>query len=75
MYLIIAVIAVFATFLTAVYTFWPAIRIFFGPLSPSMEKVKEAPLTMTVPLCILAVLSVLIGLFPDIILHFLSSVF
>jgi NADH-quinone oxidoreductase subunit M len=74
-YLIIAVIAVFATFLTAVYTFWPAIRIFFGPLSPSMEKVKEAPLTMTVPLCILAVLSVLIGLFPEIILHFLSSVF
>jgi formate hydrogenlyase subunit 3/multisubunit Na+/H+ antiporter MnhD subunit len=74
-YLIIAVIAVFATFLTAVYTFWPAIRIFFGPLSPSMEKVKEAPLTMTAPLCFLAVLSVLIGLFPDIILHFLSSVF
>jgi len=73
-YLAIAMVAIFATFLTAAYTFWPAIRIFFGPISPSMEKVKEAPPTMTAPLCVLAVLSVLLGLFPEVILRFLSSV-
>ena len=73
-YLALAVVAIFATFLTAVYTFWPAVRMFFGPLSPSMENVKEAPLIMTAPLCILAVLSVLLGLFPEVILRFLSAV-
>jgi NADH-quinone oxidoreductase subunit M len=74
-YLIIAVVGIFATFLTSVYTFWPAIRIFFGPLSPAMEKVKEAPLVMTIPLCIVAVLSILIGIFPDVIMRMLTSIF
>jgi formate hydrogenlyase subunit 3/multisubunit Na+/H+ antiporter MnhD subunit len=73
-YLILAVLGIFATFLTAVYTFWPAIRIFFGPISPSMEKVKEAPLSMIIPMFALAVVSVLIGIFPDLIMHFLTSV-
>ena len=73
-YLIIAVVAIFATFLTSVYTFWPMIRIFFGPLNPNMEKVKEAPKSMLVPLFVLAAVSFLIGLFPDIIMHFLTSV-
>jgi formate hydrogenlyase subunit 3/multisubunit Na+/H+ antiporter MnhD subunit len=73
-YLILAVIAIFATFLTSVYTFWPAIRIFFGPLSASMEKVKEAPFSMTIPLCLLAIISLLIGIFPEIIMHFLTTV-
>lgn len=74
-FMVLAVVGLFATFLTAVYTFWPAIRIFFGPISPSMEKVKEAPLIMTIPLCVLAVVSLLIGIFPDVIMHFLTSVF
>jgi NADH-quinone oxidoreductase subunit M len=74
-YLVLAVLGIFATFLTSVYTFWPAIRIFFGPLSPAMEKVKEAPLSMTIPLCVLAVVSVLIGIFPNLIMHFLTSIF
>jgi proton-translocating NADH-quinone oxidoreductase chain M len=74
LYLAIAIIAIFATFLTSVYTFWPTIRIFFGPLKPEMEKVKEAPKTMTIPLCTLAAISLIIGLFPDVIMHFLTSV-
>jgi formate hydrogenlyase subunit 3/multisubunit Na+/H+ antiporter MnhD subunit len=74
-FMILAVVGVFATFLTAAYTFWPAVRIFFGPLKEQMQNVKEAPITMTAPLCALAVISVLIGLFPDVIMHFLTSVF
>jgi formate hydrogenlyase subunit 3/multisubunit Na+/H+ antiporter MnhD subunit len=74
-FMIVAVVGLFATFLTAVYTFWPAIRIFFGPIQPAMEKTKEAPLVMTAPLVALAVISVLIGLFPDVIMHFLTSIF
>ena len=74
-FLIIALVGIFATFLTSVYTFWPAIRIFFGPVSPAMEKVKEAPLIMTAPLCIIAILSILIGIFPDVIMRALTSIF
>jgi multicomponent Na+:H+ antiporter subunit D len=74
-FMVLAVVGLFATFLTAVYTFWPAVRIFFGPISSSMEKVKEAPLTMTIPLCVLAAISVLIGIFPEIIMRFLTSIF
>ncbi len=74
-YMVLAVVGLFATFLTAVYTFWPAIRIFFGPIPPAMEKTKEAPLTMTAPLIALAAISVIIGLFPDIVMHFLTSIF
>lgn len=74
-YLIMAIIGILVTFLTSVYTFWPTIRIFFGQVSPAMEKVKEAPLSMTIPLVVLAATSLLIGLFPDVIMHFLTSVF
>ncbi len=74
-YMVLAVVGLFATFLTAVYTFWPAIRIFFGTIPPAMETTKEAPLTMTAPLIALAAISVIIGLFPDIVMHFLTSIF
>jgi len=74
-YLIIAIVGIMATFLTSVYTFWPAVRIFFGPISPTMEKVKEAPYSMTIPLVVFAAISLIIGLFPDVIMHFLTSVF
>jgi formate hydrogenlyase subunit 3/multisubunit Na+/H+ antiporter MnhD subunit len=74
LYLTIAIVAIFATFLTSVYTFWPAIRIFFGPLKPNMENVKEAPKSMIIPLFALAIVSLIIGMFPDIIMHFLTSV-
>jgi formate hydrogenlyase subunit 3/multisubunit Na+/H+ antiporter MnhD subunit len=73
-FLIIVVLGVLASFLTCVYTFWPAVRIFFGPIGAGMEKVKEAPLSMIIPLFALVVVSVLIGIFPDVVLHFLSSV-
>lgn len=72
--LIIGIVAVFATFLTSVYTFWPVIRIFFGPLEPKMENVKEAPKSMLIPLFVLAFVSLLIGIFPDLIMKFLTSV-
>ncbi len=73
--LAIAVIAIFATFLTVVYTFWPAVRIFFGELPASLENVKEAPLSMTAPLLVLAIISFVIGIFPYLVTYFLSTFF
>ncbi len=73
--LAIALVGIFATFLTPVYTFWPAMRIFFGPLQPYHENVREAPLTMLVPLLVLAAVSLLIGIYPEIITRLLLPAF
>ncbi|MGA2573671.1 MAG: proton-conducting transporter membrane subunit [Candidatus Methanomethylicaceae archaeon] len=72
--LIVGLIGIFATFLTIVYTFWPIMRIFFGPTPPYMENVKEAPWSMIVPLFVLAIISFLIGIYPQLITHFLIPV-
>ena len=69
------ILAIFATFLSTVYAFWPVRRVFFGPLNPSLEHVKEAPLTMTLPLFVLVLVSLLIGIFPNLIMDFLTSYF
>lgn len=73
--LAVAVLGIFATFLTPVYTFWPVMRIFFGPPRPDHENVREAPLTMLVPLLVLAAVSLLIGIYPEIITRLLIPAF
>lgn len=73
--LALAVAGLFATFLTPVYTFWPVMRIFFGPSQPATENAKEAPLTMLIPLIILAAISFLMGVYPEIITRFLVPIF
>jgi len=71
--LAIPLIGIFATFLTLVYTFWPVKRIFFGPVPESLRNVRRAPLTMTIPLLLLAIVSLILGVYPDIIMRFLNS--
>jgi len=72
--LIIAAIGIFATFLTVVYTFWPAMRIFFGPTPKHLDNATDAPYSMTIPLLILALISFILGVHPELIMHFLSSI-
>ena len=62
---VVAIGAVVSTALTAGYTLWTMKRVFFGPLPAEMAEVHEAPLTMTVPLIILAATAILVGIFPD----------
>jgi len=71
--LLIALMGIFATFLTLAYTFWPIKRIFFGPLPDELRNVERAPLTMTLPLLILAIISLILGIYPDILMRFLNS--
>ncbi|RLI27028.1 hypothetical protein DRO58_04900, partial [Candidatus Bathyarchaeota archaeon] len=56
-----------------VYTFWPVMKVFFGPLPETLKEVKEAPFSMTVPLLILALTSFLFGVYPEFMMKFLSS--
>lgn len=62
---VVAIGAVVSTALTAGYTLWTMKRVFFGPVPAEMAEVHEAPLTMTVPLIILAATAIFVGIFPD----------
>lgn len=65
--LITASTGIIATILTACYGLWTIRRIFFGLRPEYLEEVKEAPLTITVPLLILSVMTILLGVYPAII--------
>jgi formate hydrogenlyase subunit 3/multisubunit Na+/H+ antiporter MnhD subunit len=71
--LLIAVLGIVATVLTVAYTFWPVRRIFFGPLPAHLQSVTEAPLTMIIPLFALAAISILLGIYPDLVTKMLVN--
>jgi NADH-quinone oxidoreductase subunit M len=70
-YLAVAILGLIATLFTVAYTFWPVKKIFFGPLASGLDGVKDAPLTMTVPLLAVVILSIIIGIYPDIVTKYL----
>ncbi|MBK5190989.1 MAG: hypothetical protein JJE19_05805, partial [Methanosarcinales archaeon] len=73
---LIVILAVMSTILTLVYTFLRGLQIFFGPLKPGLsnDKIRDPPLAMTVPLLILAVVSIILGVYPQPLLDLLHSV-
>jgi formate hydrogenlyase subunit 3/multisubunit Na+/H+ antiporter MnhD subunit len=72
----IVILAVMSTILTLVYTFLRGIQIFFGPLKPELsnDKIRDPPLTMSIPLLILAIVSIILGVYPKPFLDLLHSV-
>jgi formate hydrogenlyase subunit 3/multisubunit Na+/H+ antiporter MnhD subunit len=70
-YMALAILGLIATMLTVAYTFWPIRKIFFGPLAVGLEGVKDAPLTMTLPLLAVVVVSIAIGIYPDLVTKYL----
>ena len=72
----VALGGVTAIMLTVAYTFGAARRIFFGPLSPELEEMNlsDPRWTMTVPLAIVAVTSIVLGMQPRLVMDLLDSV-
>ena len=72
----IAVTGVTAILLTVAYSFNAARQIFFGPLSPILEakNLSDPPLTMTLPLAFIAIVSIILGVFPQTIMNLFDSV-
>ncbi len=71
--LLVALLA--STILNAAY-FGPIVyQGFFGKPHPevNLEEFKEAPLTMVIPLSLTAIISVLLGLYPEPFLNFIKS--
>ncbi len=73
---ILVIIAILSTLLTLVYTFLTGIRIFFGPLKSELKdkNISDPPWTMSCPLLALALVAVVLGLYPQPILTLLHSV-
>ena len=71
--LIIAVASIVMTVITVGYALWTFRRIFFGPLSEKLHEVKEAPAIMTVPVLMLAVASIVIGIYPRLVTDYLFA--
>ena len=65
--LVLVVVAILSTLITLIYTFLAGMRIFFGPLKPTLgdHPIKDPSLTMSIPLLILALTAFVLGLFPQ----------
>ena len=74
--LLLVVAAILSTLITLIYTFLVGIRIFFGPLNSQSgdHPIQDPPLTMSIPLLVLALLAIGLGLYPQPILVLLQSV-
>ena len=67
--------AIIMTVLTVGYSLWTVRRIFFGPLAEGMEDVKEGSMLMLVPMAVFAVISIVIGVYPRLVLDYLLPFF
>ena len=74
--LAVAIAGVTAILLTVAYTFGAARKIFFGPLNPELADMdlRDPPWTMTVPLLVVAAVSVALGLYPRPMMDLLHTV-
>ena len=74
--LILVIAAILSTLLTLVYTFLIGIRIFFGPLKApeTAHEIKDPPWSMSAPLLALALIALILGLFPLPLINLLHTV-
>ncbi|MCD8383717.1 MAG: hypothetical protein LUC39_01980 [Clostridiales bacterium] len=66
-FIFICVVALITSVLTLASFIKVAQSVFFGQLPEEYKDVKEVPLTMRLPMWVLAILCILTGLFPDFI--------
>ena len=66
-----ALLGMAATSLTVGYGIWTIKRVFFGQRLENLENVKEAPLTITLPLLALTLITVFLGIYPEVITNLL----
>jgi len=72
----ILLILIASTMLNAAYFAPITYKAFFGkrPAGEPFTGIKEAPLAMLIPILIACTISVLLGIFPDFMLHFVKAV-
>ena len=70
-YALVTVVCVVTSVLTLASFIKVGQSVFFGQLRPEYENVKETPLSMRIPMWIMAALCFLTGLFPDLMIKYL----
>src|SRR5437870_1276631 len=71
---IVAILGVVATAFTAGYSLLALRKIFFGPSNGDTANVKEAPWTITVPLIVLSIVTVVLGIYPGPIISRFAAI-
>ncbi len=64
----LTIIGVVSTALTVGYMLWMIRKVYFGPLPENLTNVKDAPLSMLIPMGLLTVLAVVLGVYPTPVL-------
>jgi len=70
-----AVVGIVMTVLTIAYAMWTIRRVFYGPLPEHLKQVKEAPMTMLLPLVMFAIFAIVLGIWPTLITNYLAPFF
>ncbi|MEM2849090.1 MAG: NADH-quinone oxidoreductase subunit M [Candidatus Bathyarchaeia archaeon] len=71
--LVLTVVAIISAILTAGYGLWTIRRVFSGKPSKAVEESHEPPMLMLMPLLILAVLAIVLGVYPSPLMDLISS--
>ncbi len=71
---IVAILGVVATAFTAGYSLLALRKIFFGPANGDSANVKEAPWTITLPLIVLSIVTVVLGIYPGPIISRFAAI-
>lgn len=66
-WLVVSILAVISTIITASYALWTMKRVFFGQLPAELSKVKQGSYYMLAPIIFLAAVTILLGVFPNLI--------
>ncbi len=74
--LVVGIIGIAAIMLTVAYTFLAAKKIFYGPLPEKLDddSITDPPWSMSVPLILLILLSMVMGLYPKVIMDLMQPV-
>lgn len=72
-YPLISVISIFAIVITAIYILRVAQQMFFGPRNPRWDHLQDAKGVEMVPIVLLGGVIIILGVFPNIIMHMISS--
>ncbi len=70
-WLLVSILAVISTIVTAAYSLWTMKRVFFGRLPESLSQVKEGSWYMLAPVIFLAAVTILLGVLPGLIDNYL----
>jgi NADH-quinone oxidoreductase subunit M len=69
---VVTIICVFTMILTAAYLLWMLKRVFYGPFNTKWDWLPDANFREVLPLFVLAVLIVVVGIYPSVLIDMIT---